>query len=75
MSRVKKVALHTLQSNAHLTVLPTDKGNEAVVLNTSEYMMKVFAPLDDPAYKTSQEPHTVCRMENYSPHHGVLTSS
>jgi hypothetical protein len=47
----KKLALHTLQGNAYLTVLPGDKGNMTVILNTSDYMEKVLALLDNPVYE------------------------
>jgi hypothetical protein len=41
ISRTEKLTVHT------------DKGNAMVVLNTSEYMEKVLALLDDPANKKS----------------------
>jgi hypothetical protein len=49
--KAEKLDLHTLWGNVDLNVLPADKGNGAVVLNTSDYTEKVFALLDDPVYK------------------------
>jgi hypothetical protein len=49
--RAEKLALQTLRRNADLTVLPADKGNATVILNTSDYTEKVLVLLDDPAYK------------------------
>jgi hypothetical protein len=34
VSRPKKMALDTIQGNADLTILPADKGNMMVALNT-----------------------------------------
>jgi hypothetical protein len=33
----EKLALHTLQGNGDLNILPADKGNMTVVLNTIDY--------------------------------------
>jgi len=35
----------------NLIILPADKGNATVVLNTSEYKQKIFSLLQDPAYR------------------------
>jgi hypothetical protein len=43
LSGAERRALLTLRTNADLTVLPVDKGNAAVVLNTSDYNRKMAA--------------------------------
>ena len=41
----------TLKDNTHLTILPADKGNATVVLNTLDYKQKISSLLEDPAYR------------------------
>lgn len=38
--------------NTDLTILPADKGNVTVVLNTADYNCKIEALLQDPAYRS-----------------------
>jgi hypothetical protein len=44
-------ALRTLKNNTDLTILPADKGNATVILNTSDYKQKSTSILEDPAYR------------------------
>ena len=37
----ERAALKTLKDNVYLTILPADKGNATVVLNTSDYKQKI----------------------------------
>jgi hypothetical protein len=43
--------LRSLKANEAVTVLPADKGNATMVLNTSDYKRKIAALLEDKAYK------------------------
>jgi len=47
----ERAPLKTLKDNTNLTILPADKGNATVVLNTSDYKQKISSLLDDPAYR------------------------
>ena len=47
----ERAALKTLKDNVNLTILPADKGNTTVVLNTSDYKQKISSLLEDPAYR------------------------
>ena len=47
----ERAAKKTLKDNANLTILPADKGNATVVLNTSDYKQKISSLLQDPAYR------------------------
>jgi hypothetical protein len=40
-----------LKANEALTVLPADKGNATVVLDTADYNQKIGALLEDNAYR------------------------
>jgi len=40
-----------LKDNVNLTILPADKGNAMVLLNTSDYKQKISSLLQDPAYR------------------------
>jgi len=52
LSRAKsRSSIHTLQSNADLSVLWAAKGNAKVLLNTTDYTEVVITLLDDQAYK------------------------
>jgi len=51
LKRTERAALKTLKDNMNLTILPADKGNATVVLNTSEYKQKISSLLQDPAYR------------------------
>ena len=43
--------LKTLKDNTQLTILPADKGNATVILNTTDYKLKIASLLGDCAYK------------------------
>jgi hypothetical protein len=49
--RAEKEALWSLLCNANLMVLPADKCNATVILNTADYTHKILTRLEDPAYK------------------------
>jgi hypothetical protein len=51
LTDAERRALRALKANGALTVLPTEKGNAAVVLGTSDYNQKIAALLEDKAYK------------------------
>jgi hypothetical protein len=51
LSRAERRALRTLRTNADLTVLPADKDNASVVLNTSDYNRKIASLLGAPTYR------------------------
>jgi hypothetical protein len=40
-----------MKNNLNLTILPADKGNATVILNTSDYKQKISSFLQDPAYR------------------------
>ncbi|XP_023028767.2 uncharacterized protein [Leptinotarsa decemlineata] len=44
-------ALKNLRENEDIIILPADKGNATVVLNTIDYESKMMKLLEDPAYK------------------------
>ena len=44
-------ALKTLKDNTQLTILPADKGNATVILNSTDYKLKIASLLGDSAYK------------------------
>ena len=48
----ERAALKTLKDNVNLTILPADKGNATVVLNTSDYKQKISSLMEDSAYRT-----------------------
>jgi hypothetical protein len=66
LSGVERTALWAPRANADLTVLPADKDNVAVVLNTSNYNWKIAAPLGAPTYRRLC--WLRCRFAN---HHGA----
>ena len=51
LTKTERAALKTLKENKNLTILPADKGNATVVLNTSDYKLKISSLLEDPAYR------------------------
>jgi hypothetical protein len=51
LSGAERRALRALQINADPTVLPADKGNVAVVLNTRDYNRKIAALFGAPKYR------------------------
>ena len=54
----ERPALTALKDNTHLTVLPADKGNATVILNTTDYKQKITSLLEDPAYKKIHKDRT-----------------
>jgi len=51
LRKTERAALKTLKDNTLLTILPADKGNAMVVLNTSDYKQKISSLLEDSAYR------------------------
>jgi hypothetical protein len=51
LTKTERAALRTLKDNTHLTILPADKGNATVILNTTDYKQKIVSLLEDSAYK------------------------
>jgi hypothetical protein len=51
LTGAERKALRALKSNETLTVLPSDKGNAAVVMDTADYNQKIIALLEDKTYK------------------------
>ena len=43
--------MKTLKENTNLTILPADKGNATVILNTTDYKQKITSLLEDPSYR------------------------
>jgi hypothetical protein len=51
LTKNERTALKTLKDNTELTILPADKGNATVILNTTDYKLKIASLLGDSAYK------------------------
>jgi hypothetical protein len=51
LTGTERRARRVLKANESLTALPTDKGNAAVVLGTSDYNRKIAALLENKSYK------------------------
>jgi hypothetical protein len=51
LTRTERWALKSLHMDADLTVLPADKGNATVILNTIGYVQKINALLEDSTYR------------------------
>jgi hypothetical protein len=51
LTRAEREALRALKKNTELTILPADKGNATVVLNTVDYKQKITSLLQDPSYR------------------------
>jgi hypothetical protein len=51
LTKNERTALRTVKDNTHLTILPADKGNATVILNTTQYKQKIASLLEDSAYK------------------------
>jgi hypothetical protein len=51
LTRVEMEALRNLKKNPNLTILPADKGNATVILNTVDYKQKITSLLEDPSYR------------------------
>jgi hypothetical protein len=73
LNGAERRALQALKANEELTVIPADKGNEAVVLGTSDYNQKITALLEDKVYKklkkdpTDSIEHTTVLLVKKSP--------
>jgi len=50
ITRAEREALRTLRNNTDLTILPADKGNATVILNTADYK-QITSLLEDPSYR------------------------
>jgi hypothetical protein len=57
-----------LKNNTDLTILPADKGNATVILNTADYKQKIISILEDPAYRRLTRDPTGIR-QNEKPHY------
>ena len=51
LTRAEREAPRTLKKNTELTILPADKDNATVVLNTVDYKQKITSLLQDPSYR------------------------
>jgi hypothetical protein len=47
LTRTESTGLKTLKNNTDLTILPADKANATVILNTTDYKQKVTSLLED----------------------------
>ncbi|GJQ79344.1 hypothetical protein Trydic_g16205 [Trypoxylus dichotomus] len=47
----KSRAINNLCSNKNIIILPADKGNATIVINTCDYEIKMESLLNDPSYK------------------------
>jgi hypothetical protein len=63
LTGAERRAIRALKANEVLTILPADKSNATVILNTTDYVQKIHALLEDQAYrKLRKDPLT-------PPHH------
>jgi hypothetical protein len=51
LTRAERSTLRSLKQDTELTILPADKGNATVILNTTDYKLKIYTLLDDSAYR------------------------
>lgn len=51
-TRTERETLKNLKNDTRITILPADKGNATVVLNTEDYHQKVHELLEDNTYKS-----------------------
>ena len=51
LTKNERTALRSLKKNTQLTILPADKGNATVILNSTDYITKISTLLGDSAYK------------------------
>jgi len=56
MTTAEREALKTLKNNTDLTILPADKGNATVILNTVDYKQKTISLLEDPYRRLNRDP-------------------
>ena len=52
LTKAQREALRSIKKNTDLTILPKDKGNATVILNTVDYKQKVTSLLEDLSYKS-----------------------
>jgi hypothetical protein len=58
LRKTERAALKSLKDNVNLTILPADKRNVTVVLNTTDYKHKISSLLEEPAYRKLTKDHT-----------------
>jgi len=51
ITEAERTALVTLKNNTNLTILPADKCNATVILNTVDYKQKITSLLEVPSYR------------------------
>jgi uncharacterized phosphosugar-binding protein len=51
ITRAERKAPKTLKNYTDLTILPADKSNATVILNTADYKQKITSLLEGPAYR------------------------
>jgi len=51
LTKAEREALRTLKKNTNLGILPADKGNATVILNTVDYKQKITSLLENPYHK------------------------
>jgi len=51
LTRAEREALRTLKKNTDLSILPADKGNATMILNTVDYKQKITSLREDPSYR------------------------
>jgi len=49
-TRTERATLRNLKNNSEITILPADKGNATVILNTTDYKQKINTLLEDSSY-------------------------
>jgi hypothetical protein len=65
LTRAERSALRSLKQNTELTILPADKGNATVILNTTDYKLKISALLDHTSYrKLTKDPTDATERKN-----------
>lgn len=55
LDKDERTALKTLRMSDNITILPADKGNATVVMDTDQYKEKLKNLLEDPVYDSCQE--------------------
>jgi hypothetical protein len=67
ITRAERTALRTLKNNTDLTILPADKGNATMILNTVDYKQKIISLLEAPSYR--RLPAILLIRQNGKPHY------
>jgi len=66
LNKTERIALRSHKNNTDLTILPADKGNATLILNTTDYQQKIASLLSTSIIqKINQGPHRFNRTENY----------